>query len=318
MSLLELDSVSVRYFRDGSFFHAVRDVSLTVDEGQTLALVGESGSGKSSLARAIVGLVPTASGTIRLNGRPFPKRGQRPVAMVFQDPLGSLDPRMPIGAAIAEVLTIHRLLERGDRHRRVLELLSWVGLPPTVAELRPQRLSGGQQQRAAIARALAAEPRILILDEPVSALDVSIRAQILRLLGSLRERLDISYLFIAHDLTVVRQLAERIAVMYRGRMVEVAPAAAFFETQLHPYSKALVSAVPSLRRLLTSETLQSPPTPSAEGCVYAHRCASAEGQSFTVQPSLQAASTQRLIACHHWQRDAHAKHDLAGPTGEAA
>jgi oligopeptide/dipeptide ABC transporter ATP-binding protein len=303
MSLLELTNVSVRYVRDGQFFQAVDDVSINVEEGETLALVGESGSGKTTLARAVVGLTPLSSGTVTYAGEPLPRRGRRPVAVVFQDPVGSLDPRMTIGRAIEEVLTIHQLARGHDRPKRVSELLSQVGLPANAITLRPNQLSGGQQQRASIARALAAEPRVLFLDEPVSALDVSVRAQILRLLSDLRARLRIAYVFIAHDLTVVSQLADRIAVMYRGRLVEVAPAPAFFADQLHPYSRSLIEAVPSIRN-------PSPPPPppsrtsatSDEGCVYAHRCPWADGPSFSSQPTLENAQGTRLVACHHWRK----------------
>lgn len=315
MSLLELEGISVRYFRSGEFFYGVRDVSLAVAEGETLALVGESGSGKSTLARAAVGLVPLAAGEIRFRGRPLARRGPRPVAMVFQDPLGSLDPRMPIGDAIAEVLAIHRLCERGERRQRVSELLRSVGLPPQAADVRPRELSGGQQQRAAIARALAAEPRVLILDEPVSALDVSIRAQILRLLADLQERLSIAYVFIAHDLAVARQLAQRVAVMYRGRLLEVAPAAEFFAQPLHPYSRALLEAVPSLHRPLAPPDVRTGHPPLTEGCVYAHRCLWADGPSFTEQPPLEQAGASRLVACHHWRHIPNPHAQLVGRAG---
>jgi oligopeptide/dipeptide ABC transporter ATP-binding protein len=303
MSLLELTHVSVRYFRDGKFFQAVNDVSINVEEGETLALVGESGSGKTTLARAAVGLTPLSSGTITYAGEPLPRRGRRPVGVVFQDPLGSLDPRMTIGAAIDEVLTIHQLAQGHNRAKRVRELLSQVGLGSSAATLRPSQLSGGQQQRAAIARTLAAEPRVLFLDEPVSALDVSVRAQILRLLADLRARLRIAYVFIAHDLTVVSQLADRIAVMYSGRLVELAPTPAFFAEQLHPYSQSLIDSVPSIRH-----PSLPPPAPrtltatSGEGCVYADRCPWAEGPSFSSQPRLENAPDTRLVACHHWRK----------------
>jgi len=317
MSLLEFDSVSVRYFRDGAFFHAVRDLSLMVDEGETLALVGESGSGKSTLARAAVGLTPLSSGAIRVAGQPLPRRGRRPVGVVFQDPLGSLDPRMTIGAALEEVLAIHGLAQGPERPKRVADLLFQVGLATDTAHLRPKQLSGGQQQRAAIARAIAAEPRVLFLDEPVSALDVSIRAQILRLLADLRERLHITYVFIAHDLAVVRQLADRIAVMYRGRLVEVAPAGQFFADQLHPYSKALIEAVPSIRRptLPRHQSQIVNPVSTDDGCVYAHRCPWARSLSFSRHPTLEHTHGTRLVACHYWREIAAETNDVAQPTG---
>jgi ABC-type glutathione transport system ATPase component len=246
MSSLTLDSVSVRYSRAGTHFDAVHEVSLSVAEGEVLALVGESGSGKSTLARAIVGLTPTCAGSITFDDRPLPKSGRRPIGIVFQNPLGSLDARMSVERALAEVLQVHRLVPASQRRQRCHELLELVGLPREVARLKPGSLSGGQQQRVSIARAMAAEPRILILDEPVSALDVSIRAQVLRLLSDLRSRLGIGLLFIGHDLAVVRQLADRVAVLYRGELVEVAPAEEFFALPQHEYSRVLLESVPSL------------------------------------------------------------------------
>ncbi len=253
MSTLALDSVSVRYTRGGIHFQALSEISLSVSEGEVLALVGESGSGKSTLARAIVGLTPISSGTIRFDGNPLRFRGRRPVGIVFQDPLGSLDARMTVEKALTEVLRVHRLRPMSSQLARCLELLELVGLPPEVARLKPAALSGGQQQRVAIARALAAEPRILILDEPVSALDVSIRAQVLRLLSDLRTRLDIGLLFIGHDLAVMRQLADRVAVLYRGVLVEQAAAEAFFTLPDHPYSRELLASVPSIARGVRGE-----------------------------------------------------------------
>jgi ABC-type glutathione transport system ATPase component len=246
MSILTLDSVSVRYSRAGSHFYAVHNVSLSVAEGEVLALVGESGSGKSTLARAIVGLTPTSAGSITFDDRPLPTRGRRPIGIVFQNPLGSLDARMSVEKALGEILQVHSLVPPSQRRQRCHELLELVGLPREVARLKPGSLSGGQQQRVSIARAMAAAPRILILDEPVSALDVSIRAQVLRLLNDLRSRLGIGLLFIGHDLAVVRQLADRVAVLYRGELVEVAPAEEFFAAPQHEYSRMLLESVPSL------------------------------------------------------------------------
>jgi ABC-type glutathione transport system ATPase component len=246
MSPLTLESVSVRYSRAGAHFDAVRDVSFSVAEGEVLALVGESGSGKSTLARAIVGLTPISMGSITFDDKPLPTRGRRPVGIVFQNPLGSLDARMSVEKALAEILQVHRLVPATQRRQRCHELLELVGLPQEVARLKPGSLSGGQQQRVSIARAMAAEPRILILDEPVSALDVSIRAQVLRLLDDLRSRLGIGLLFIGHDLAVVRQLADRVAVLYRGELVEMAPAEQFFASPEHEYSRLLLDSVPSL------------------------------------------------------------------------
>lgn len=246
MGDLELESVSVRYSRAGVHFDAVHDVSFSVAEGEVLALVGESGSGKSTLARAIMGLTPISAGSIRFRGAPLPTRRRRPVGIVFQNPLGSLDARMSVERTLSEILQVHHIVPAAERRDRCHELLGLVGLAPEVARMKPGSLSGGQQQRVSIARALAAEPSILILDEPVSALDVSIRAQVLRLLDDLRSRLGIGLLFIGHDLAVVRQLADRVAVLYRGELVEVAPAGEFFASPQHTYSRILLESVPSL------------------------------------------------------------------------
>jgi ABC-type glutathione transport system ATPase component len=245
---LTLEAVCVQYSHAGVRFHALHDVSLSIGEGEVLALVGESGSGKSTLARAVVGLTPISSGSIQFDSRPLPSRGRRPVGIVFQDPLGSLDTRMTVEKALTEVLRVHRLVPASGQRDRCLELLELVGLPAEVASLKPGALSGGQQQRVAIARAMAAEPRILILDEPVSALDVSIRAQVLRLLSDLRTGLGIGLLFIGHDLAVVRQLADRVAVLYRGVLVEEADAQSFFASPRHEYSRELLASVPSISR----------------------------------------------------------------------
>ena len=246
MSVLTLDSVSVRYSRAGRHFDAVHDVSFSVAEGEVLALVGESGSGKSTLARAIVGLTAASQGSITFEGKPLPTHGRRPIGIVFQNALGSLDARMSVDRAIEEILTVHHLVPTPQRRQRCHDLLDMVGLPQEVAPLKPGSLSGGQQQRVSIARAMASEPRILILDEPVSALDVSIRAQVLRLLDDLRSRLGIGLLFIGHDLAVVRQLADRVAVLYQGQLVEVATAEEFFAAPKHEYSRILLESVPSL------------------------------------------------------------------------
>jgi peptide/nickel transport system ATP-binding protein len=245
---LSFEDVSVTYVRGGVRTLAVDGVSLTVAEHETVALVGESGSGKTTLARVAVGLVTPDRGVVRFAGEPIARRGTRGIGMVFQDPLGSLDPRMRIGDALVEIISLHGLRPRDQQAARVSELLDWVGLAAGTAQARPRELSGGQQQRAAIARALAAEPSVLILDEPVSALDVSVRAQVLRLLTDLQAELGLAYLFIGHDLAVVRQLARRVAVMYRGKLVEEADATEFFAAPSHEYSRALLAAVPSLRK----------------------------------------------------------------------
>jgi ABC-type oligopeptide transport system ATPase subunit len=237
--------------RPGAVVRAVDGVSLSIAAGQTLALVGESGSGKSTLGRCIARLdVPTA-GSVRFDGQDVLGLGgtelmrfRRSVQIVFQDPYASLNPRRRVGQAIADGLVIHRLLAARDRRERVLELLRRVGLRPDHAERYPHQFSGGQRQRIAIARALAVSPRFIIADEPVSSLDVSIRAQILNLLAELQAERSLTYLFISHDLGVVRHFADRVAIMQSGRLVEEGPCDQIFADPRHPYTQALLRAVP--------------------------------------------------------------------------
>lgn len=265
---------------------AVDGVDLEISEGATLGLVGESGSGKSTVARLLMQLVPRTAGTIRLNGRevaelegPERKKELRNVQMVFQDPYSSFDPMTTIGKSIAEPLVTHFSLEADEKARRVATTLEQVGLSRTFADRRPSEMSGGQLQRAAIARALIIEPRLLVLDEPVSALDVSTQAQVINLLMDLQDEMRISLLFIAHDLAVVRHVSERIAVMYLGRIVEEGDAATVYEAPLHPYSAALLSAVPvpdpivqrARERVVLQGDIPSPLNPPS-GCRFRTRC----------------------------------------------
>ena len=271
----------------GAVVRAVDGVSLELAAGETLALVGESGCGKSTLARAAVGLVTPTHGDVVFEGQrlaPLGARSRRPfcqkLQMVFQDPDASLDPRLTIGAAVGEALELHTSLGRAERADRVRELLSDVGLDSTLATRFPHELSGGQKQRACIARALGPAPRLLVCDEAVSALDVSIQAQILNLLADLKERHGLSYLFITHDLRVVRHIADRVAVMYLGQLVETAPVAELFQKPAHPYTQALLAAVPDLgaaaaaRKAALAGEVPSPVRPPA-GCRFHPRCPSA-------------------------------------------
>jgi ABC-type oligopeptide transport system ATPase subunit len=233
---------------------AVDDVSFTIDPGETFGLVGESGSGKTTTGRCILRLIEPTSGEVRFKDADFlalsarELRGaRRHMQIVFQDPYSSLNPRMRVGAIVEEPLVIHRVGSRDERRARVAELLALVGLDPADAVKYPHEFSGGQRQRIGLARAIALNPSLVICDEPVSALDVSVQAQVVNLLLDLQQRLGLTYLFIAHDLRLVRQICSRVAVMYRGRLVEVAPAERLFTAPVHAYTKALLSAIPQLQ-----------------------------------------------------------------------
>ncbi|MET7397033.1 ABC transporter ATP-binding protein, partial [Dactylosporangium sp. NPDC005572] len=251
-ALLEMHRVGKRYRRpDGTDHAAVRDVSFTVTAGRTLGVVGESGSGKSTVARIALGLLRPDEGDVRFAGNPWssvPERRRRPqrgrIQLIQQDPLGAFDPRFTAGQVIAEALRPER--DRGARRRRVAELLETVGLAASLADRRPAEMSGGQRQRVAIARALATGPELLVCDEPVSALDVSIQAQILELLAGLQAQRGLAMLFISHDLAVIRQLSDEVLVMKDGAVVERGPADAVFDRPTDPYTRQLLAAVPTL------------------------------------------------------------------------
>ena len=260
---------------------AVAGVDLHVNRGEALGLVGESGSGKSTLGRLVMGLIPATAGETRLDGRALdalPKNElRRRTGIVFQDPMSSLDPRRRVGSQVADGLAIHNLAPASARPERAGALLERVGLSATFATRFPHELSGGQRQRIGLARALATEPEFLVADEPVSALDVSIQAQVLALLRDLRAQLGLAMLFISHDLPVVRGLCDRVAVMYLGRVVEEGPVADVFATPLHPYTEALLSAAPRLRpearqaRIVLQGDPPSPANPPS-GCTFRTRC----------------------------------------------
>jgi len=290
--------------------HAVRRVDFDIARGETLGLVGESGSGKSTTGRMLVGLIPATSGTVRLFGETLTGPGaggafarlRSRVQFVFQDPQSSLNPRMRIGDAIAEPIDVAGNLSRRDRQRRVEELLDTVGLPRSCGERFPHEFSGGQRQRIGIARALALKPEFIVCDEPVSALDVSLQAQVVNLLLDLQQAFGLSYLFIAHDLAVVRNISDRVAVMYAGEIVETAPRDALYAEPLHPYTRTLLDAVPrpDPRRRLTASvkgelpSLVNPP----EGCTFAPRCPHAMDRCRVESPLPRAAGPGRQVACH--------------------
>lgn len=288
--LLEVEELSVVFPVSGGlglkkrYVQAVNGVSLHINAGETLGLVGESGSGKSTLGRAILHLETASAGRVRFRGqlitdgvKPDIARLRQQTAMIFQDPFSSLNPRQTLGESISEVLRVHQKVAKADIPARVSELLTLVGLSPEHAGKRPQALSGGQCQRAGIARALAIEPRLIVADECVAALDVSIQAQIINLLMDLRENMGLAILFIAHDLAIVRRLCDRVAVMYLGRIVESGPTQTVFNTPRHPYTAALVAAIPEIDpdRPLPAHPLQGePPSPVSlpAGCAFHPRC----------------------------------------------
>ena len=290
---------------------AVDGVSLAVQPGEVLGLVGESGCGKSTLARTILQLVPATEGTIVLEGRNLTAAGsaevkasRRALQMVFQDPYASLNPRMTVFAALAEPMLVHKICARAEVARRVAELMKMVGLAPRFVKKYPHEFSGGQRQRIAVARALALQPKVIIADESVSALDVSVQAQILNLLAQLVREMNLSLIFIAHDLSVVKHISDRIAVMYLGKIVELGRAADVIERPRHPYTRALVSAIPTpdpdaeraRQRIVLPGDPPSPLNPPP-GCAFHPRCPYAGEKCKAAIPPLERIADGREVAC---------------------
>jgi oligopeptide transport system ATP-binding protein len=293
--------------RQGQLVRAVDGVSFAIRRGETLGLVGESGSGKTTTGKLILRLEEPTSGQVLLEGRDVFAMGKRELRenfrrrmqLIFQDPYGSLNPRMKVSSIVAEGLIVHRLARgSSDLQDRVAELLRMVGLRPEDAARYPHEFSGGQRQRIGIARALAVRPELIVADEPISALDVSIQAQILNLLADLRDTFGLTYLFISHDLMVVRHISDRIAVMYAGRIVELAPSEELFERPLHPYTRVLLAAIPvpdpdQARRPRATEAHRE----AAGGCAFFPRCLEAEERCAREEPSLKEVAAGHWAAC---------------------
>jgi oligopeptide transport system ATP-binding protein len=300
--------------REVARVHAVDDVSFELRKGETLGLVGESGCGKSTLARCIARLYELTAGSLVFDGKDISgasrrdlRATRRELQMVFQDPYASLNPRKRVGAIISDPLRIHGMGNRDQIKKRVQELLQLVGLSPEHINRYPHEFSGGQRQRIGVARALALNPKLVIADEPVSALDVSIRAQVINLLDDLQDRLNLTYIFIAHDLGVVRHVSDRIAVMYLGKIVEISPAEELYQRPVHPYTEALLSAVPipdpdlsaTRRQIVLEGDVPSPISPPS-GCRFHPRCRYATEICKVQEPELTSrGSAGHMAACHH-------------------
>ena len=311
--LLEVTDLATHYATRGATIRALDGVSFSLAPGEVLGIVGESGCGKSTLGRTVLRLVEPTGGSIRFLGEDITRLDRhamvarrRQMQVVFQDPFGSLNPRHRVGEIVVEPLEVHRIGDRRSRAARVAELLDLVGLPADAASRYPHEFSGGQRQRIAIARALVLEPKLLIADEPVSALDVSIQSQIINLLAELRVRLGLAMLFISHDLSVIRHVSDRIAVMYLGRIVEIASTADIFERPQHPYARALLSAVPHTdparrrERILLSGEMPDPSEPPG-GCAFHTRCQHAMPHCSGERPLLISRPIEdgtREVACH--------------------
>ena len=309
--ILEVNHLKKYFKTPKGMLHAVDDVSFTLERGTTLGVVGESGCGKSTLGRSILRLIEPTSGEVKFEGRDVAAMSQREMRhmrkemqIIFQDPYSSLDPRKTIYQAISEPIIKHKLIrDKNELEKRVLELMETVGLAERLINTYPHELDGGRRQRIGIARALALNPKFIVCDEPVSALDVSIQAQIINLLKKLQRELGLTYIFITHDLSVVNHFSDEIAVMYLGQMVEKAPAEELFANPLHPYTKALLSAIPipdldhKTERILLKGEISSPINPKDE-CRFKKRCFASCEKCDGCAPGLKEVSPGHFVACH--------------------
>lgn len=309
--LLEVKNLTKFFNTPGGVLHAVDDVSFTIEKGKTLGVVGESGCGKSTTGRAILRLHEPTSGEVLFEGKDITKYSQKQMRemrkemqIVFQDPFASLNPRKTVSEIIAEPFRLHKTFKKkADQEKRVQELMEIVGLAPRLANSYPHELDGGRRQRIGIARALAMNPKFIVCDEPVSALDVSIQAQILNLLKDLQHDMGLTYIFITHDLSVVNYFSDEILVMYLGKVVEHAPSEQLFAHPTHPYTKALLSAIPVPRigakkdRILLKGEITSPINPKP-GCRFAPRCEYARPECFEKSPELRETEPGHKVACH--------------------
>ncbi|WLD95478.1 ABC transporter ATP-binding protein [Alkalihalobacillus sp. AL-G] len=297
--------------RTTGYVKAVDDVSLSIRKGETFSLVGESGSGKSTLGRTILRLQEPTSGEIHFEGQNITdlstremRKIRRDMQIIYQDPFGSLDPRMKIGDIVAEPYDVHRIVKGKQREERIDELLELVGLDPSRKSRHPHEFSGGQRQRVGIARAIALNPKFILADEAVSALDVSVQAQVVNLLKELQEKLDLTYLFIAHGLNIVRHISDRVGVMYLGQLVEIGEVEELYKRPAHPYTSALISTKPTpdprarKKKVILKGEIPSPSNPPS-GCRFHTRCPLATDRCKEETPQLVALSKQRAVACHY-------------------
>ena len=308
--LLEVQHLKKYFHTSSGMLHAVDDVSFQIEKGKTFGLVGESGCGKSTLGRTVLRLLEPTEGRIFFEGRDITNLSKKEMRqlrqkmqIIFQDPFSSLDPRMTVSQAIEEPLKLHGIIkDKKQREQRVLELMATVGLAERLYDTYPHELDGGRRQRIGIARALAMGPSFIVCDEPVSALDVSIQAQILNIMEDIQEQEGITYIFITHDLSVVNHFADDIGVMYMGKMVEMAPAEILFSNPVHPYTKALLSAIPvpdihsEMKRIVLKGEVTSPIEPKPI-CRFANRCPNACEKCFQCEPRLEKVEENHLVAC---------------------